>query len=249
MATGDQSDFTARVKALLPNGWFRDATPVLDSVLAGISSAFASVYTLITYARLQTRISTATDGFLDLISLDFFGTTLPRKSQEPDTAFLKRILAQLFLEKGTRRGMIRMLELLTGYTPKVFEPWRPADTGAYDVGTLAYDVAGGYGSTDLPFQCFITVYRPTGQGIPNVAGYDVPTGAYDIGQIEYISLEMIQGAVTDADIYAAIDAFKPVGTIAWVQIQNYVPNASVYTDESGFGSYTDESGNKYATEF
>ena len=43
MATGDQSDFTARIKALLPNGWFRDATPVLDAILSGISTAFIAL--------------------------------------------------------------------------------------------------------------------------------------------------------------------------------------------------------------
>ena len=46
-----------------------------------------SVYGLTAYARLQTRIATATDGFLDLISFDFFGRRCPGKPQESDAAF------------------------------------------------------------------------------------------------------------------------------------------------------------------
>ena len=72
---GDQNDFIARLKALLPRGWFAETAPVLTGTLAGLSAALAQVYGLISYARLQTRIVTATDAFLDLISFDFFGAT------------------------------------------------------------------------------------------------------------------------------------------------------------------------------
>src|SRR3984957_19084211 len=99
MATGDQNDMLARIKALLPNGWFRGLTPVLDALLSGYAWSLSFIYQLIQYAQLQTRIATATDGFLDLISFDFFGGSLPRKSQEYDAPFRSRILAQLFLEK------------------------------------------------------------------------------------------------------------------------------------------------------
>jgi hypothetical protein len=217
---GDSSDFLTRIKALLPNGWFSGSTPILDAILAGISSAFASVYSLIAYARLQSRISTATDGFLDLISLDFFGTTLPRKAQESDLSFRNRILSELFLERGTRNGLIKALTLLTGKAPLVFEPWRPLDTGAYNQGILAYNVAGGYGSYALSYQAFCVAYRPTGQGIPNVAGYGNPQGAYNTGsQIEYINPSMVNGAITDEDIYSTINDVKPEATIVWTSIQ------------------------------
>lgn len=219
MTVGAQQDIVARLKALLPNGWFRDGTPILDAVLSGIASALSAVHGLIQYARLQTRIGTATDAFLDLISLDFFGGTLPRKSGESDTAFRTRILAALFPEKATREGMRRTLLALTGRAPVIFEPARPADTGAYNNGTLAYGVAGAYGSLVLPAQAFVTAYRPTGQGVPNVAGYGNPQGAYNTGsQIEYASRDMIAGAVTDADILATIEATKPAGTLMWARI-------------------------------
>ncbi|WP_435018507.1 hypothetical protein TA3x_000481 [Tundrisphaera sp. TA3] len=219
MAIGDKNDFLSRIKALLPRGWFGDETPILDAVLSGIGKALADVYGLIGYARLQTRIASATDGFLDLVSLDFFGDTLPRRNGESDGAFRQRIKAQLLLEKGTRRGLVRALEILTGRTPLVFEPARPADTGGYNAGVMGYNLAGAYGSLALPAQIFVTAYRPMGAGVPNVAGYGDPQGAYNTGsQVQYASRDMIAGAVTDEDIYKAIDGVMPAGTTAWSRI-------------------------------
>lgn len=222
MATGDQQDITGRLKAVLPGGWFsQDSTPVLDGFLNGIAWALSLVYSLAAYARQQTRIRTATDGFLDLISFDFFGDRLPRKALESDAAFRSRILAELLLEKGTRKGLIRALEILTGRTPRVFESARAADTGAYNTNTMGYGMAGGYGSLALPFQAFVTAYRPIGQGIPFVGGYGSSVGAYSTpSQLEYANPSLIQGAVTDADIYTTIDAVKPAGTILWTQISS-----------------------------
>lgn len=221
MAAGDQQDFVSRIKTVLPGGWFRDETPILDGVLAGIGWALSAAYELADYARRQCRIGTATDGFLDLIAFDYFGASLPRKRQETDGAYRTRILAALFPEKGTRRGLIRTLEVLTGRTPWVFEPARPADTGGYGVGGVGYGAGGGYGSLQMPNQAFVIAYRPIGQGIPNIAGYGVPSGGYGVAsQAMYASLDLVQGAVTDADIYAAVDAVKPAATTVWTQIQS-----------------------------
>ena len=221
MATGDQSNIAARIKAALPNGWFQGQTPILDGVVNGIAWALALVYSQTSYARLQTRVMTATDGFLDLISFDFFGSLLPRKPQEMDSAFRSRILANLFPEKATRHGLIRTLQILTGRTPLVFEPARPADTGAYNTNSMGYGVAGGYGSLLLPYQAFVIAYRPLNQGIPYIAGYTNSQGAYSTAsQIEYANPSLAVGAVQDADIYAAIDAVKPVATIIWTQLSS-----------------------------
>ncbi|MCE9565857.1 MAG: hypothetical protein K8U57_27850 [Planctomycetes bacterium] len=218
---GDPGNIFGRIKAALPNGWFQGATPVLDGVLSGIAAALAAVYSQISYARLQTRVGTATDGFLDLISFDFFGANLPRRTQEMDAAFRNRILAALFPEKATRHGLVRTLEILTGRTPWVFEPARPADTGAYNTNTMGYGAAGGYGSVLLPFQAFVVAYRPTSQGIPYIAGYGNSPGAYSTpSQIEYANPGLVLGAVQDADIYAAIDGVKPVATTIWTRISS-----------------------------
>ena len=221
MAAGDQQDVVSRIKRALPNGWFQDETPILDGVLNGIAWALAFVHGLIAYAGLQTRISTATDGFLDLISGDFFGSKLPRKPLESDSTFRSRILANLLLQRDTRAAIINVLTLLTGRVPKFFEPARPADTGGYNTNSCGYGVAGGYGSLVTPYQAFVIAYRPIGQGIPNIAGYNSPEGAYSTAsQTEYANTSLIQGEVTDSDIYAAIDATQVAGTIIWTQIQS-----------------------------
>lgn len=218
---GDQSDFTARLKSLLPNGWFSDDAPVLNAVLNGLSYCLSLMYGLIAYAKLQTRIATATDGFLDLVAFDYFGAFLMRRLKEIDGALRARIFLNLLREKATRHGIIKVLTDLTGQIPIVFEPWRPLDCGAYGVNISAYGVAGGYGSLVLPYQGFITCFDPIGQGVPFIAGYGNPEGAYNAGsQTEYASPSLISGLVTDADLYAAVADAKVEGTIAWMQITN-----------------------------
>lgn len=220
MATGDQTDIFGRIKALIPR-WFSDSTPVLDALLRGFAYAKSFVYGLIVYAALQTRIKTATDGWLDMIAADFFGSSLMRNSGQSDASFRNRIIINLFRERATRNGLVKVLTDLTGRAPAIFEPQRPLDTGSYGGPLIGYGVAGGYGSVLLPFQAFVTAFRPTGTGIPDVAGYGISTGGYgQASRAELASMTMIQGLVTDADIYAAIDSVKPAGTTLWTSISN-----------------------------
>lgn len=228
MATGDRTDILARLKAVLPP-WFADSAPLLDGALSGFAAAMALVYELIGFARLQTRIKTATGGWLDLVAFDFFGFRIRRGPGQTDASLRARIVAELFRERATRYGITRVLTELTGRAPIIFEPARPADTGAYGPGPggdgiargLAYNTLGGYGSLLLPYQAFVTAYRPSGSGIPNVAGYGVSTGAYGTpSRLEYGSLAQIQGAITDADIFAAVDSVAPVATTLWTRISN-----------------------------
>jgi hypothetical protein len=217
---GDQADFQARINSTLPR-WFGDTHPLLDAVISGLANGFAFVYSLYAYASLQTRIKTATDGWLDLIAGDFFGTSLLRATNQTDASFRARIIINIFRERATRNGVIKVLQDLTGRTPIVFEPLRPLDTGAYGTNSIGYGLSGGYGSMLVPFQAFVTAYRPAGTGIPNVAGYGVSSGGYGVAsQAELASLSMIQGAVTDADIYAALDSVKPSATIIWTRISS-----------------------------
>jgi hypothetical protein len=219
MATGDNQDMSARLALLVPNGWFTVGMSSLrDAVLAGAASALSFAYQLLAYVRLQTRIATATDGFLDMIAGDFFGITLVRSSGQTDASFRARIISNLFRERGTRNAVIQVLTQLTGRAPIIFEPMRPADTGGYGVAT-GYGVAGGYGSMLLPMQSFVTAFRPIGTGIPNVAGYGVSTSGYSVpSQGEYASLSMVVGEITDADIYAAIESVRPATYIVWARI-------------------------------
>ncbi|MGC7986177.1 hypothetical protein ACP3XM_25370, partial [Salmonella enterica] len=65
------------------------------------------------YAKLQTRIKWATDGWLDMIAADFFGDTLLRKKGQGDSSFRNRIIINLSRGRGTRPAMIQVLEEIT----------------------------------------------------------------------------------------------------------------------------------------
>ena len=154
----------ARLRSALPGRWFGDVAPVLDGVLAGIAAIWVAVFAQLQAAIMQTRIATATAAFLDMIAVDFFGARFRRRVAEADVSFRGRLLRELRRERGTRGAVVAVLSDLTGRAPLVFEPARPADTGAWGSGA-GYGVAGGWGSLELPFQCFVTALRPTGQGI------------------------------------------------------------------------------------
>jgi hypothetical protein len=158
--TGDQADIASRVNALLPVGWFTGLTPLKDALITGIANVFAFIYALFGYLRLQTRIATATDGFLELVAGDFFATALPRNSGETDASYRTRIQTSLFLEKGTRADVIRVITQLTGNAPLIVEPSRPADCGGYGI-AMGYSVGGHLGSRVHPYQAFISVARGT----------------------------------------------------------------------------------------
>jgi hypothetical protein len=220
MATGDQQDMLGRMQALMPRGWFGDSPTILTALLGGFAAIFANVYSVLMYANAQLRIATASDGFLDVISADFFGTTLPRKTNESDAAFRNRIIINLFRERATRKAVTQVLTTLTGRAPLIIEPSRPADTGGYGV-ACGYGLAGAYGSLVHPYQAFVTAYRPLGTGIPYVAGYgSSPSGYSSASRGEYASLSMVQASVSDSDIYAAIANVIPAGAIAWVRISS-----------------------------
>ena len=212
MATGDAADMLARLRGVLPQSWLADETPVLDAVLAGLAGAWSVLYSLLQLVSAQARIATASDQFLDMVSTDFFGTSLPRRTGELDVAFRGRIDRELFRERGTRVAIVDVLVDLTGRPPSIFEPARAMDTGAWSTASMGYGVAGAWGSLSLPYQCFVTAYRPIGSGIAMVGGYSTA------GVHEYADLAWVVVPVTDADIYAAIASVMPVATIAWTQI-------------------------------
>ena len=168
----------------------------------------------------QTRIATASDVWLDVIASDFFGDRLRRRAGQSDDAFRLLIQDNLLREHGTRQAIINAVKDLTGRQPSIFEPMRTTDTGGYTAGGVGYGAGGGWGSMLLPFQCFVTAFRPLGTGISLISGWGAPAGGYGIGTIEYASLAMVQGQVTDADINAAIANVLPVAAIAWTTIQN-----------------------------
>lgn len=216
---GTATDMIARLLALLPLRWFADSAPVLGAVLAGLADGWAWLYAMLAYAKLQTRIATATDSFLDLIAADFFAAALPRRFGEADAAFRARIQRELLRPRATRAALIGELTALTGRAPVVFEPSRPADTGAWGH-ACGYGAAGGWGSLALPFQCFVTAFRPTITGVPLSGGYGSGAGGWGRGALQYVSPAMVQSQIADADIQAAIAGTVPVAVTAWTRISN-----------------------------
>lgn len=175
---GQQGDMTARLRLTLPGGWFSDNGPVMAGLLAGLGTAWAAAYSLLGVVRLQSRLATVAGQFLDLACTDYFGLRFSRRGGEGDAALRARLMRAMQRERGTRAGVIAAAAE-AGYSASVFEPGRPADTGAWGVpGGLAYGVAGGWGSLQMPFECLVTVtgVAPVTDVRPEVAAV-LPAGA------------------------------------------------------------------------
>lgn len=209
--TGDQSDIWGRVRSLLPASWYQGDTPIVDALSQAPAWALSNNYAQITYAALQLRIKTATDGWLDIISSDFFGTDLPRLINETDGAFRARILANLFVKGPRRADMSNVLTLITGRTPTIFEPSNTTDSLGWE--NFYFDSNGGWGDP-MPYQSFVTAYRPTG-GLVDLAEWDT----YRLSWDSYGAWsDNSPTSITDAAIIAAVESTKPLGTIVWLRI-------------------------------
>ena len=260
MATGDSPDVQRRLRSLIPGGWFGSIAPIRDAIVGTIADALAGSYALLIAVRNATRRATSIGWLLDLDAWGFFGAAFIRRPQENDASFRARYKAELFRPRSTKAAIIQALTDLTGRAPLVFEPWNPADCGAWDTGTLSYAgnnftpvIVGGYdvgpggydvglgmqydlpaqptgqsfggtgfwASTDLPYQLFVTAFRPLTGGIPNAGGYDIGPGGYDVGlTMQYVDMSQIQSKVSDAEIYAAVAKCQPAGVTAWTAIQS-----------------------------
>ncbi|CAE6838065.1 hypothetical protein [Paraburkholderia nemoris] len=214
MAIGDQSDFFSRLKAQIPASWFK-SSPNFDATLQGPAWAMSSIYAQITYAALQTRIKTATDGYLDLISNDFFGTQLPRLTNEQDGPFRARILANLFVKGPTRANMSAVLKLITGRTPDIFEPSNTTDSGGWD-GAFYWDTGVGKWGAPMPYQSFVTAYRPitNAQSLGELDSWRWSFDSYGAWSDAPVT------SVTDAAIIAAVESTRMTGTVVWLRIAN-----------------------------
>ena len=221
MATGDTTDFVARMRQVLPP-WFGDDNPVLTALLSGFAATQAWLYSMVAYVRTMMRAATATGGELDTVAADFFGLRIGRGDGEGDVAFRGRIRRELLRPQATRAALVRELTELTGQTPLVIEPARPADLGGYGQPSMGYGRAGRYGSLRLPYQVLVTAYRPALPNQPSINGYGGGLGGYGRGSVEYTSLSQSTG-VRDTDIMAAIQGVMPVATVAWVRLTNIPP--------------------------
>lgn len=217
--TGDTADMLARLKMVLPARWFADSSPILDALLTGLASAWSGLYASLAYVIAQGRIATASGIFLDIAAADFCPGGLPRRAGEADAAYSLRIRSNLLQSRATRPSVVSALTNLTGRAPKIFEPFNATDTGGYNV-NLGYNTAGGYGSANLPFQFFVTAFRPNNTPISNAGGYGSGPGGYRTAPMFYADAAEFQGNISDADIFAAVAAVLPTATTAWTKISN-----------------------------
>ncbi len=221
MATGDSDDIVGRVRKTIPRRWFTWTAKLRDALLGGIADGAAFSYSFYRYARLQTRISWATGPWLDLISYDFLGRTLPRGGLQ-DEQYRALILATILQERVTRAAMVKILTKLNGSTPWIFEPWNTGDTGAWSnaskkFGSMGYGVGhGGWGNMNMPGQVLMQVKRSAPSGVPNVTGWGRPAGGWGQGKIEYVGLSTQQTGLTDAQIYQVINQTRPTSVAVWV---------------------------------
>lgn len=219
---GSQNDVLNRLKSALPP-WFGTATPNLDTVFSGPANIFSGIYSFIQYAILQARISTATDGWIDLIARDFFARGFQRRATEPDAAYRARILKEILRPRVTRPAVSNALHDLTGCVPLIFEPARIADTGA--LGWLA------------PPTFALSGYIP---GVGDVTTMDssvvtmdssVVTMDSDMFPVRFVSYPGAYGSY-DYPCQAFITAFRPPGA--------GIPNVAGYSslvNPTGLGGY------------
>lgn len=225
MATGDQADIVSRLQRWLPQGWFPNTTGTrIFALLSGFASLLSTIYGMVSYTKLQTRIATATDGFLDLISQDYLGQNLPKLPGETDQAFSKRIRANIFLAANTRTAIQKALQIVTGAPVRMIEPWQPNDTFVWGRSFWNVDTAinpGQWANGNQRYKGLVVCSLPAG-GISNIPrswwgkffwsyglGYALPTGAWWLN---------IVGTSAPALIYAAIIRLKVFGTSVFVKI-------------------------------
>src|SRR5690606_34789805 len=115
-------------------------------------------------------------------------------------------------------GMYTVILTLTNRAPFIFEPQRAADSGGYSVGGCGYDTFGSWSNPNCAYQCFIIVYTPIVKLVSSVAGYNIPTGAYNTpSQAAYLSPNDYAYIPNQQQIYNAINLTKVEGTVCWVR--------------------------------
>lgn len=207
-----------RLKLLLPRGWFGQKTPVLDALLGGFGALWSSLFDAIGFVRRQGRIATASHAFLDMAARDYLGPAFSRRPGEADATFSARIRAEVIAPRATRASVVAATVRATGRVGTVFEPFNPTDTGGYGDPPLGYGVGGGYGSLAMPFQFFVTAYRPSTTMAGGTGGYDTGPGGYGTAPLAYGAAAAGTGAVSDDEIYAEIAGVLPVNAIAWTRL-------------------------------
>jgi hypothetical protein len=213
---GDAADMEARLRRLLPP-WFGSESPVVDALLAGAAQVLAFSYGLYAYAKLQTRLATATDAWLDFAGMDFFGR-FPRFKGELDRPYSRRIRLEVFRDRVTRHAYDRAVFDITGDHPEVFEAWRPGCCGGYGAPGLALGRVGRWGSRTTPFEVIVSTPELQNYGIPERGGWGSGVGGYGSGNFSFVDdADTVGSGPTQADVLAAIERVRAAGITAYVR--------------------------------
>jgi hypothetical protein len=223
--------YANRMAALFPPGWSspeaKSPGGVLYAIMGMIGSGLSSENGAVRYAFAATRVQTAVGDALDLVAQDYLGNRLPRNPGENDTSYRARITAALLPQGATRAAVIKAVTDATGHTPRVIEPWRPSDTGAWGKFYWGVDNARTpfrWTNPALAYQGFIECTLPTP---PLLGGNPVPS--YDAN----FYWNVAGSSFIDPDpsvplgprvVYDAINLAKVYGTVVWVK---FVPAPSL----------------------
>lgn len=227
--TGEQ--FAGRTARTVPHGWAGDDAAqagLFGDVLRAIGQQLNFVLTGVQYAAAAQRLTSETFPELDLASTDFLGDQLPRPSGISDSAYAQLIISNLFQQADTRLALSNAIQLLTGATPRMMEPWNIFDTGVWDHGSY-WDVdtpanPARYGDGSLGWQGFIETVPPS---IPAI-GANNPILAYDDGafwDVPGYFFGTIQ-PVSIQTLYDLVNRLKVYGTTIWVKFLTTAPAGS-----------------------
>lgn len=182
MATGDNEDIFKRIRSTLPQSWFpsssENATPVLDGILTGLAWPWAMLYSLLEYTNNQTRLDTSSGNFIDLAASDYFGSTLPRLTNESDSSYINRIKQEFFVKRNTREAF-EAVKAADTTIEKITEPWSAVDCACY--GRDQYDsISLCYGSRTAPGTVFVEISKDASLSVVSHELTDIKSEGTDV---------------------------------------------------------------------
>lgn len=227
------TDFAARLLSLYPRGWVGDAAKnpggVAYALFEGIGATLASFLSQMQFIANGLRIKLAYGTALDTISVDYFGVDgLPRNPGESDTSFRARILQMLLIARVTRAAIQNVVEIVTGASARVGEPWTAGgDCAAYDVNSY-YDVDGAPGvapsriGDGLAYTGFVDATIPVSSvtggypiyGVDMGLAFDVGTSAYDLASY---ATNVLPNNGIENQVISFIQAFKAWGIVVGIR--------------------------------
>ncbi len=218
----DEAGFAQRLIANTPQQWSSDAAKaqggVLYALMAAVGASLSYLQSGMQYGQDSIYIQSAVGAALDLVSQDYFGSSLPRYPGETDASFRARIQATLFQPAATTAAVSGAITRLVGVAPRIMFPWSPASTGVWDGCYWDVDTAQTpFRWADyLPYQGFIISQFPGSTVLNGNAMPALDDGIFWDSPGQFLGELSYGGGQQSLD--QTINTVKPEGTVAWVQI-------------------------------